>query len=307
MEARGDRHVPPWMARKRARDSSSSGVEDDDDEGESSGSDGISNARLNTFDLDCRMEYLKNNYEWAQRSKARAEQIRFGVSQWIVWWKGRPPRPENLLPLDPDTGTHRFDVDAQVCENLRFYLDDPKNYTEEGWLLMADTTWPGYSGYPWVHAPDGHVSLLQERLTVRVQGMDHVNLLLRKQPQVSALVQEVRRVLGVPQPTKSAPQPTGKKIQGMHFLLQDKSQQAEFTWHDDSADIGRAGGPNMTTVIVNLSQECSGMRIWGCRPVIYERQGHSVAFPGAALHETLPRSSACPARSVVRKVALFFN
>ena len=49
------------------------------------------------------------------------------------------------------------------------------------------------------------------------------------------------------------------------------------------------------------------MRIWGCTPVVYEGQGSAVAFPGAALHETVPRLSGCAAPGVCRKVALFFN
>ena len=62
----------------------------------------------------------------------------------------------------------------------------------------------------------------------------------------------------------------------------------------------------MTTVIVNLSDECSGMRVWGMHPVLYRERGDAVAFPGACLHESLPRRADVPPGRVVWKLALFW-
>jgi len=59
----------------------------------------------------------------------------------------------------------------------------------------------------------------------------------------------------------------------------------------------------MTTVIVSLSKELSGMRIWGFAPHLFNGMGSAAVFAGAALHESLPRHDAS---KPVRKVAFFF-
>ena len=55
----------------------------------------------------------------------------------------------------------------------------------------------------------------------------------------------------------------------MHFLLQDDSQQASFSWHDDASDVGHEG-MHMTTVIVSLSIVPSCMRMWGFQPFLFQ-------------------------------------
>ena len=132
-----------------------------------------------------------------------------------------------------------------------------------------------------------------------------VDAVLRAVPVVYGLVHAVREQLRLPQPTGTQVQAMGKCIRAMHFLLQDQSQQAEFTWHADDEDIAASGFPAsaMTTVIVSLSRERSAMRLWACQPHVYEGMGSAVAFAGAALHETVPRK--VPS-GYVRKVAFFF-
>ena len=61
----------------------------------------------------------------------------------------------------------------------------------------------------------------------------------------------------------------------------------------------------MTTVIVSLSEEHSSMRMWGHQPHLFRGVGSACAFPGAALHESVPRRTGAPG-APVRKVALFF-
>ena len=63
----------------------------------------------------------------------------------------------------------------------------------------------------------------------------------------------------------------------------------------------------MTTVIVNLSDERSCMRMWGFDAYLFEGAGAACAFDGAALHESVPRRSGAQADVPVLKVALFFN
>lgn len=90
----------------------------------------------------------------------------------------------------------------------------------------------------------------------------------------------------------------------MHFLLQDPTEQASFSWHDDSADLGNEGdNVHMTSVIVSLSQQVSGMRVWGFEPHVYSGVGSGSVFAGAALHESVRMKGVV---TPVRKVALFF-
>lgn len=266
---------------------------------------------LQLFDLASREEKVPEGV-WVAAAIQKALDIRWGKIPFITWWESakQAPTPLKHLRLPPSLGVHAFSVNPAVCEELRSYLADARNYTEAGYLRMAGTQWPGYSGYPYVHARS-QITPLQEKRTCRVQGHEQVNLLLRDEPRVWALVQEVRSALRLPMPERGALQRRGKQIRAMHFLLQDETQQASFSWHSDDEDIRTARGRDgceMTTVIVSLSEECSGMRVWGCAPVVYEGQGAAVAFPGMALHESLPRKAeGSAAARVVRKVALFFN
>ena len=247
--------------------------------------------------------------QWAVAAKARAQSIRFGNERCITWWEAdHKPYPLERVRLRADTGVHQFQINAAVCEQLRLFVTDGSNYTSEGFLKMADTQFPGYGGYPYVHATFGHVPSAQEKRTTRVHGKYWVNKVLKSVQQLWDLVTEVRRMLGLPVPTGGVLQKAGKGIVGLHVLTQDATQQAVFSWHDDGEDISsNTDSEEMTTVIVNLSDECSGMRIWGSDPVLYHAQGDAVAFPGRALHESLPRCTTSPASDVVYKVALFFN
>ena len=308
---RGTTSLPAQMARKRQR---VSGSDDSDDVDVELGDEPVpDDPTLLQFDLGLRTERLNLEHQWAVAARERATGIRFGAEHAIQWWDGRglaANYPLECVRLNPATGVHDFKIDASVCEALRCFLADPANYDTQGFLRMAGTQFPGYSGYPYVHAPEGHVAAAQEKRTTRVHGKQQVNAVLKNQQQVWDLVQAVRRALGLPMPDPGVLQKAGKAILALHFLAQDETQQALFSWHSDGEDlrsIGRADPSDMTTVIVHLSHECSGMRVWGCAPVLYRAQGDAVAFPGSALHETLPRRLGAPAAGVVRKVALFFN
>ena len=268
---------------------------------------------LALFDMNYRSHFIDGHAAWAARAKGIAEQVRFGIRRDIIWWS-RNVNEDFPLPnvrLSPVTGVYDFSIDPDVCEDLRSFLADPQNYNEDAVLMVEGEPFTGYARYPYVHAKLGVLPAVQEKKTVRVHGRNKVNTLLSSVPQVWNVVQAVRIALGLPLPKRSALQASGKSIKAMHFLIQDQSQQAELSWHDDSEDIRPESGPHygsedMTTVIVSLSEERSGMRVWGCSPFVYHGQGSCVAFHGAALHETLPRARA-DEPWVVRKFAMFFN
>ena len=307
--ARARAHLPPKLALKRA--AGELGGDEWDFSGGSEQPDVALDDLLRMFDLDLRSERVKEGDPFVA-ARARAARIRFGDTAFISWW-GRAsdaPTPLEHLPLSPDTGVHAFTVSQPCCERLLSYLEDRANYTDDGFLRMGATQFPGYGAYPNVHAPLGQIAALQERRTVRVNGLGEVAAVLRSMPPVLQLVKEVRRALRLPEPSGTAVQvKSGKLIKALHFLLQDETQQASFSWHDDAYDLAipnKTHASEMTTVIVNLSHECSGMRIWGCAPHLYREQGDAVAFPGAASHETLPRRRNSPVPEV-RKLALFFG
>ena len=286
---------------------------DEDDIPEMGGaSDAVSNDwKLGMFNLDLRADLIPLG-AWAVKAKARAEQIRFGNESQIQWWGAdKMPYPLQGVRLKADTGLHAFQVDDAVCQGLLEFLTAASNYDSSGYLKLGGKTYAGYARYPYVHAPGGNVTLAQAKRTVRVQGKVRVNDVLKSTEQLWALVDQVRRVLGLPIPGGAVLQKAGKCIVALHFLVQDATEQAVFSWHDDGEDIWQPGRTvdDMTTVIVNLSPECSGMRIWGCSPFLYTAQGQAVAFPGSALHESLPRLANKQFRGghAVHKVALFFN
>ena len=308
---RGEPGLPAQMARKRQRvGCSDEGAEDVELGGEPLLED--MTLQMKMFNLELRPHKAADwDQEWCVQAKARAARIRFGIENAIMWWGAdKVDYPLENVRLKADTGVHDFQIEAAVCERLRAFLADPSNYDADGYMKMAGTQFPGYSGYPYVHAPGGHVAAAQEKRTTRVHGRQEVNLVLKEVQQVWDLVQAVRHALGMPVPDKGSLQSAGKALLALHFLTQDESQQALFSWHSDAEDLqglGRRALSDMTTVIVGLSHECSGMRIWGCAPVLYRAQGDAVVFPGGALHESLPRCTASPAGGAVYKVALFFN
>ena len=292
LRAREEAGLPLRLAMKRRRRQIDDGGSDEqrsdnvDDNGGDGGEAAVSSdPRLLAFDLSPRHELSMAGYTWSARAKAKAEDIRFGRLTHCVWWDEKDDPPFPLLRLDPPTGVYRFMVDEDICERLHTFLSDASNYSQDGFLKMAGTTWPGYGNYPYVHAPAGQVAELQERRTVRVHTLQEVNKLLKHVPAIADLVRAVRAVLGLRQPgvNSAAQLNAGKRIVAMHFLAQDSTKQAVFSWHDDAEDIGHAGRRpswDMTTVIVNLSQQFSGMRVWGCSPVVYDCRGSAGHVPG---------------------------
>ena len=120
---------------------------------------------LRFFDLDLRASSIPES-QWAVDAKARAESIRFGNENCITWWGMDMQRyPLERVRLKADTGVHDFRVSPSCCAAMHSYLVDPYNYDENGFLKMAGTQWPGYGGYPFVHAVGGHVPSAQGRCT----------------------------------------------------------------------------------------------------------------------------------------------
>ena len=326
---------PPFKKRKLAR---SSTLEDELDVNDDDDDEVDAPSWLKLFNLDHRALVMPTGEkeDWVPQSKEIAYKIKARDVKHVVWWdvSRLHPSPVDMyrlahLPYAHDTGLFSCVIDEEACTTMAAYLDNPDNYSDDGWLIFSGQTYPGYSRYPYVHASIGQLPSVQEvcahspsdssssdvshflfavpqRKTVRVSGKTACDNVLAGAPEVRKLLSAVRKALGLPElrrtPDALRPaQSPGKCVRAMHFLMQDASEQASFTWHDDATDIG--ADSHMTTVIVSLSKELSGMRIWGFRPHLFNGMGSAAVFAGAALHESLPRHDAS---KPVRKVAFFF-
>ena len=128
---------------------------------------------VSVFDLATRMHKLDTCYEWAAESKAHAEDLLFGARPRVIWWWQRS-RAQHSYPLEhaflsADTCVHAFHIERAVCEKLCLILDDRENYNSEMALVLAGKAFPGYAGYPYVHADGGVSPFVQQRRTVRFQ------------------------------------------------------------------------------------------------------------------------------------------
>ena len=152
------------------------------------------------FDLALRSETLTVDKRlWTNGAMDVALSIRRGVVRDIFWWYPKIDSPSYALPrcrLQLPYGVHPFRVEPLRCQELLEILEDPSRWSE-GFFSMGGTTWPGYGTYPYVHARF-HISALQEKKTIRVQGYANVCLLLQTEPPIRRLVEEVRCVLGLP-------------------------------------------------------------------------------------------------------------
>jgi hypothetical protein len=267
-------------------------------------------ALLDGFDLREGVDkFHKHDLDWVQHAMVQASRIRFGHWTQLVWW-GADKTRHPLRQLAADTGVYAFEVSPTNCQRLLTYLEDPGSYSKDGFLKLAGTTWPGYNNYGLVHAVDGVDTHLQERLTVRVGNLEQVDFLLQREAMIRDIAQEVTVGLGGVELRLARKRRRGEKaLRAMHLLRQDVSEQASFALHSDANDLRhtiKGDLEEMTTAIVNLTDEISAMRMWGMAPAVYRGQGHSVAFPGAALHESLRRAKGAPAHKHVWKLAMFF-
>lgn len=97
-------------------------------------------------------------------------------------------------------------------------------------------------------------------------------------------------------------------LRQVHFLLQDISFQANFSWHTDFYDL-RLDARRTRTVVVQLSSTAaSAMQVFGCEPYLYTGAGAGVLFHGGAVHRSLPwETHHVGWKPTVWKVALFLE
>ena len=117
---------------------------------------------------------------------------------------------------------------------------------------------------------------MQERLTVRVGNLEQVDFLLQREAMIRDIAQEVTSGVGGVLRLARKRRRGEKALRAMHLLRQDVSQQASFALHSDANDLRhtiKGDLEEMTTAIVNLTDEISAMRMWGMAPAVYRGQG----------------------------------
>ena len=70
---------------------------------------------------------------------------------------GSLPRGENRTAVRPTLAL----AQQVLCQSLVSYLVNQKSYDDEGWLMLAGKSYPGYARYPYVHASTGQVPSVQ--------------------------------------------------------------------------------------------------------------------------------------------------
>ena len=66
--------------------------------------------------------------------------------------------PELQLKLEPETGVHTFVAPERACATLCQYLTSHTNRSPEGFLVIANQTYPGYSKYEFIDSEESEES-----------------------------------------------------------------------------------------------------------------------------------------------------
>jgi hypothetical protein len=106
---------------------------------------------------------------WVIKAQEVSSKLRARVLKHVGWWNRDVLNPPDsdiyILPhliFAHDTGVMDFSISPVLCKSLLSYLENEKNYDDEGWLRLAGKSYPGYARYPYVHARSGQLPSVQE-------------------------------------------------------------------------------------------------------------------------------------------------
>lgn len=196
--------------------------------------------------------------------------------------------PAALMRVCMDTGVHSFSLPANDCDELGEFCLCMDCRSQGGFLKLGERLYPGYGSYERTLG-GGNNRHLQMRATAVVPRA-HLDDALNASPPLRGIVDAVHVLLGI----------SRRRLKAMHFLWQS-CNLALFSWHRDHEDLRLSG--SMVSVIVSLTDDISGMHVWGFpQPFVYRVCGDACAFPGAAWHRSVPGRSGAPV-----KLALFYD
>ena len=122
------------------------------------------------FQLDNRSSLVPDPANaWVVKAQEVSSKLRARVLKHVRWWNKDALNPDEsdmyILPhliFAHDTGVMDFSISPVLCKSLLSYLENEKNFDDEGWLILAGKTYPGYARYPYVHARSGQLPSIQE-------------------------------------------------------------------------------------------------------------------------------------------------
>ena len=175
-----------------------------------------------------------------------------------------------VLSLQPAPG--------EACRKMERHWRDPQNRTNEGYLKVGPTQFPGFDEYNFVEAGAAHDNSVQPSFNAKIEGVEQVRFALEHLPGFREICEHVSQALCFTSANGGAP------CLPRHCHLVDfDSNETRFTWHDDASDCHLS--KDMVTVLVSLNRHVSAMHVWGFREHgWFARQGHALVFPGAATH-----------------------
>ena len=95
------------------------------------------------FDLDAR-GHLMPQGEWVSRAKHVVCLLKTRAIKHVHWWNRNTINPSNddvyplpHLTLQHDSAVHTFRVDENHSLALATFLEDGRNYSDAGWLMLA--------------------------------------------------------------------------------------------------------------------------------------------------------------------------
>ena len=209
------------------------------------------------------------------------------TNRWLLQMSSISPswNPELQLKLEPETGVHTFVAPERACATLCQYLTSHTNRSPEGFLVIANQTYPGYSKYDFIETRRNQRNqTIQEQFSAHIPchfipEQSCIETVAHAIPEIADLLVSIFQQIGLSYPRDLS------RLKHTHGLVQ-ADPHAVFAWHDDASDMFMSR--RMISVIVSLNDISSGIEVLGQKKHFWYRQrGHTAVFYGHAIHRTV--------------------
>ena len=197
-------------------------------------------------------------------------------------------------------GLHEFMLQSDGLAGAQLfhdYMTCKKNRNSSGQLMVNGVATPGYGAYDSI-VVDLDSDLQSSRTIVSRDGKAALKAFVERTPGLLEILQEVLSHFGINLDEWR------KYVSAFHGLIADDAMQTTFTWHTDTADVNGIR-EDVITVVVQCTNDVTGMRILGCKPFYFTAAGHVAVFWGRCAHQSIPWNAPVdPLRKVCK--AIFF-